>query len=713
MSRLQNIIDWTRQTRRISPLFDTDADALLTRLHMLKAQETTLTEAHSTPASIGLFGHSQAAKAHLLSALCSSGNGRLLVQTGSKTLDYFTHLNPGHNLTRMAIRFSHQASVPDEAFPLRLRILREAELVQVFLVHALQQGHVRQVAKSVVIARLKAWQSLRQTQPVPGINEEDVAAIARFWQENIPAHQQQIDESLWQQFIQLLPCLDLSARANAWALLWGEQQELTRQWLSLAHVLQQCGNARELAAPLSLLVDSFALPAEGFLTPESEPEGEALLHPLVNNQLQSAVSLPLSALGLLTVELVLPTENGVLDNVDLIDIPQPAQQDGAELWVSKCHWLLDHYRQLHQPDLLLICNAAAQRSQIPHSAKTLMKWVSDTQPQQEGALPGLVWAITPQDDRFVRKMNLDEAVQQLIEKPGQRWGTLQALDGSSLQRLIEWLSQATVPSLRTARLQRLAERQQHQLEHLMSGWREGIQVSPATLRQQAENVVRELQGRAAILGELLEGLLPPLSHFEQLIQVHQPREEKVSGLFSDNLDLFAQPDDTQQGRNGNQHNAAQAHALWVKYLRQWSRSESNAQRFGLTPTTLQQLADILVVASYRLDLPTQLQSVVPDERASAARLRATISNYLAWLGYADLPLEARPASRVVKGSSLFAPSASNTERLTQLGERPAHAATRYVYDWLVALFTRATEAPDYRHPLDVSDSSRARLSALM
>ncbi|MCS2167366.1 virulence factor SrfC family protein [Scandinavium manionii] len=713
MSRLKNIIDWTHMNRRTSPLFDTDADALLTRLYQLKAQETALETVQSAPASIALYGHSQAAKAHLLGTLCGSGNGRLLVYAGSKTLDYFTHLNPGHAVTRMALRFSHCAQTPDDAFPLRLRIMREAELVQVFLAHAWQQGVVRQVEKSVVAARLNAWQSLRQTQPVPGINEEDVAAIAHFWQANMPAQHQQIDDALWQQFIQLLPCLDLSARASAWALLWGEQQELTRQWLTLAHVLQQCGNARELAAPLSLLVDSFTLPAEGFLTPESEPEGETVVHPLIDEQLHNAVSLPLNALALLTVELVLPTDNGVLDNVDLIDIPQPAQGTDHALWASKCRWLLEHYRQQMQPDLLLICNAAATRAQIPTHARALMRWVGDTQPLHDGALPGLVWAITPQDDRFVRKLNLDEAVQLLIEKPGQRWGTLQALDGSSLQRLIEWLSQATVPALRAARFERLGERQRQAMRQIMVCWQHAPQTDPASARRQAENLVRELQGHAATLGELLEGLLPPLSTFEQLSQVQQPREEKVSELFSDNMDLFALPDDPQLSGSARQDSGFQAHALWVNYLRQWSRSESHARRYGIAPAVLQQLADCLIITSYRLDLPKQLQAVLPDERASAARLRATISNFLAWLGYADMPVDSRPASRVVKSSTLFAPTASNTERLTQLGERPAHAATRYVYDWLVALFTRATEAADYRHPLDLSPEARAQLNTLL
>ena len=270
-----------------------------------------------------------------------------------------------------------------------------------------------------------------------------------------------------------------------------------------------------------------------------------------------------------------------------------------------------------------------------------------------------------------------------------------------------------MPALRTARLQRLAERKQLQIRQMMGSWSREAKADPAATRRQAENVVRELQGHAAILGELLEGLLPPLTSFAELSQIQLQREEKVSGLFNESVDLFAAADEPQNGHQECLDSGSQAHALWVKYLRQWSRSEANASRFGLDLATLQQLADILILISYRLDLPKQLQNVSPDERASAARLRAVISNHLAWFGYADMPVDERPASRVVKGSTLFAPTASNTERLTQLGERPTHAATRYVYDWLVALFTRATEAPEYQPPFDVPASARVRLSALL
>lgn len=141
---------WINENRTLSPLLDDDADALLARLNAVAAGETALRDAVNAPCTIGLYGHSQAAKAHLLGALCGSGNGRLDVRPGDKTLDYFTHINPGHALTSMALRFSPDHSPMDDSFPLCLRIISEAELVQLFIAHTQQQPELRAADKAVI-----------------------------------------------------------------------------------------------------------------------------------------------------------------------------------------------------------------------------------------------------------------------------------------------------------------------------------------------------------------------------------------------------------------------------------------------------------------------------------------------------------------------------------------------------------------------------------
>ena len=130
---------------------------------------------------------------------------------------------------------------------------------------------------------------------------------------------------------------------------------------------------------------------------------------------------------------------------------------------------------------------------------------------------------------------------------------------------------------------------------------------------------------------------------------------------------------------------------------------------------MQQIADVLVVASYRLNLPQQLQNIVETDKCSAAQLHAVMGNFIGWLGYDRTPAEARPASRIRKGQAIFVTPVVNSTapRLTRLGEQPVHAATVYVYDWLVALYSRAIENIDFRHPHDVQPAARQALQALL
>ncbi|MDN8555446.1 virulence factor SrfC family protein [Citrobacter werkmanii] len=713
LNTAQAAIEWVTETRQRSVRLDDEADALLTQLTLAAVNESALTATFSARGCVGLYGHSQSAKAHLLAALCSNANGKVNIVTPDRSFDYFSHINPGHAPTNMAIRFTREDNPLNSEWPLRLRLLSEAELVQLFITQFCALPDNRQVEKSIIEARLEKWQTLRQRHPVQGITAQDVAAIGRFWRSCVPANQQQIDDALWHQFATLLPALDLTTRANAWALLWGEQPELTQQWLALAHTLQQTGNAQELAAPLSLLVDHFGLPAESFLTQAalhgSEAQSDVVVHPIENHQLLNAVSLSQTSLALLTRELVLTVEDTVLENVDLLDIPLAPDAHSHPLWQAKLGWMLEHYRQHLQPDVLLICNAVSTRAQTPTITRKLLGWVNDTQPVHDAALPGVVWAITPQDARFSTQQNLDESVQQLMGKPGLHWGTLQALDNHSLQRLVEWLTQATSPQQRQARLTSLREQHQQRIRETLMSWINTRDNESGS----SESVIRQLQSQAAKHGELLEGLLPPMRLFESLLRVHQPREEQVNGLFNEEIDLFAEVRDMPHSQESKE-TGYQAHKMWVNHVRQWCRDENNARRLGLDPRTLRQVADILVTTSYRLDMPQRLQHIMQRENVCAAQLHADIGDFITWLGFANVAEEQRPASRIQKGAAIFsAQKQQPMSRLAKLEEQPSHGASRYVYDWLVALYTRANENVGYQHPQDVTEADKKRLDTLL
>ncbi|EOI3465900.1 virulence factor SrfC family protein [Cronobacter dublinensis] len=713
------LAQWVQKTREHAPLLDEEAGPLLARLSALNAQAQTLNALANEPRTLGIYGHSQAGKAHLLATLANGSQGQVAVAPGDKHLDWLTHINPGHSATAMAVRFTRTPQTLPEEFPLRLRLFSEAELVQIFLAHYQSSGQARAVSEEELRQRLAQLQTLGQTQPHPAISASDVMTLAARWRELTPARQRTIGDDTWHQMAQLLPALNLSERVRLYALLWGDIAEMTQQFVTLAEGLLLVGHAREVAAPLSLLVDNFSLPVEGFLLPAGSGEealpDEVLVRALEQQQLQGMVSLPLTTLTLLCAELTLPLATpSVPEGVDLLDIPGASYGQQESLYASKTAFLLDYYRQHQQPDVLMVCNAVQSRADIAPVARALLRWVNATQPASPDALPGLVWAITPHDARFLDGQHLDEGVQRLLGKPGHTWGTLQALDGRNLQRLTEWLSQALSDSSRARRLTLLKANAKAQPALLFSRYLAPLSADEATLRATAENGVRTLQRQAARHGDLLQALLPDPAALQALCETEERHEETPQGLFSTEIDLFGEAVATRPADAASGGSLAhRAHRLWVNHVRQWMQSEEHAAQLGVDAATLHWLGDTLIIASYRLNLAGRLEALAAHEGLSGAQLRAELGNFVSWLGFERVPQAQRPASRVNPNERLFASSVAHDQRLTRLGEKPVHAATRYVYDWLVALYTRAIENIGYEHPLDIKPADRKTLAKII
>lgn len=702
---LQALRVWLDAARHTSPRLDDNADALLAMLHQTEAALRQLNYAAAQPPVLGLYGQSQAGKHHLLRALLGGEQERIAIPLADTPLDYFSHITPEGAALPIAVRLSPSTQKAAPGFPVTLRMLSEAGLVQLMLAHASATGDASLPPPSQCDRQLARLCELCQPRPLPGIDAADIAQIAERWRARHPARHHDA-EALWQQLAEIVPRLDLAGRSRAWSLLWSESPTLTQYWLTLANTLQRLEYATTVLAPQSLLTDSFALPTDGFLRPAALPDDtqdEVLICPITSDGVQAAaVTVPLAQLVMLCVELVVPVIPGPLGAVDIVDIPGDGPGDGGALAQTKRRWMLDDYRQRQQPDLLLVCHAAPSRQAIPTVAHRLLGWVEHTQPAHDAAQPRLAWAITPHDGRFNGSNALDERVQQLIGRPGQRWGVLQALSEANRQPLYEWLQQALTEEHHAARIAALRHGQYQRLRQAFRHFSQPLDAA------EAEATVRALQRIAPRHGELLAALLltalPPVSAAQSI------RPEKPQAPFALTVDLFAAPteaadthtDTTAQGTD-------ELHKAWVNAVRRWTQCPRNAAAFGLEPAALQQTGEMLVTIGYRLDLSARLAAAPPGDAAQ----QAALSDFLTWLGYDSVPPDARPASRIAPDSAIFAPSPPPQTRLTRLGEQPQHAATHYVYDWLVALYTRAMENATSPHPLDLRVEDRVALGALL
>ncbi|WP_333893092.1 virulence factor SrfC family protein, partial [Atlantibacter subterraneus] len=213
----------------------------------------------------------------------------------------------------------------------------------------------------------------------------------------------------------------------------------------------------------------------------------------------------------------------------------------------------------------------------------------------------------------------------------------------------------------------------------------------------------------------LAALLPPVATLQALCDT--PDSAPVThaqGLFDRHIDLFAEPQSDDSSATATQDTlATRTHQLWINHVRLWSQQPEQARLLDLEPAVLAWLVETLIVTSYRLRLDVQLDAIAREEGVCGALLYAGLGNFITWLGVNDLPPDARPASRVNIGKPVFAPQPGCNARLTKLSEQPAHAATGYVYDWLVMLYHQARGNQGYQHPEAVKNQDREALEKLL
>ena len=706
INTLNSLADWVTQTRPLSSQVDQQADSLLVNLQRIKSRARRINDLHQQPITLGFYGHAQAGKNSLLAALQRPANERIEITLGDKSLDYLTHINPGNIPPSMAVRFSQTPAVELPQYPLRLALFSEYELVYQFIQRYQKGADARTLSPSLISRRLSALETRCQPDMINADNEDDIALILQEYRRLQP-RSARLNETLEARISVLAPQLSLNDRAELFSLFWNEDLHLTQTWLRLAQLLEQLGHPQHVLAPASLVVDSFMLPVEGFLTPAnphtSHQSNDVQVCALVKGVALPALSVSLQDLAQISVEVILtPKSDTLLSRVDLLDIP--------------LH-LLDLYTHRLQVDILLVCNAVTHVREIQSTANVLNRWIDSTQMTANGSTPGLIWTITSADARFKSGVNLDEGVQRRIGAARTRWGTLQAQDSRNIHLLRDWLQGALTPERKIQRLTSLNLALEKQTRSLFSNLSEINQLTPEQQRLRAELLVRALQTQVLQLGSVVACLVPSREALNQCwLQTHQQEQAKPDSLEL-KIDLFG--DDSLDGITDPQEGSYSKaiYHLWINHLRIPLQQAETSLPLSLEPEQWRTLCEILIVASYRLGLPALLESVSdePNRELAVARSHSALGDFVAWLGYAGTPHHQRPLSRINKQQAIFAPVSTLdvNQRLSKLGEQPQRTNASYAYDWLVALYTRGSENSGYQAANSLSEQHHQTLLKLL
>lgn len=760
---LNNSLEWIENSREQSPRLALEAETLTLQLRQARVQTQALAQQVARPVTLALFGQSQAGKAWLLNEMVADAQGQLVTRMGDKQLYWFQHVNPGNLDFATATRFSHQREPLSTEWPVELTLLNDAEVIRLMLAcSAAGSPDVVQIDSG-----LQRLQRHRLASPLAGL-DSDALVTLWSWCRRRPHYDARLDRHFWPQAVELAPWLSVDDRVQLFSLLWPAEPALSEMLRTLLHLRHQLRNSSRVLAPLSLLVDNALLPAGQLIVPASEQDQQQPVEvcPLNGNRIGKAQRVPLGLLALLTLEVLVPLSStprtALYDDADMLDLPAPGhasdvatqedrqrlqQQDPlrAQLLEQKRALLPGFYAARQAIDLLLVCTAASQRQDADRVSETLREWQRQQPAQEAAEKPRLIWAITPFDARH-QQINVDEAVQRQMGQPGQHWGSMLALDRAGVDRMASWLQDEMQPDARRDMLlAQLAQIQHTVVERRLLPWTEaGASPEQAARKQNiADTLLKCLQHRTGLHGELLERLQPPREALRQLWlnqatlpgskPAHQAPENQFGigfefDLFSDApADVPAQP---RQSLHSSQQFPRQVLLLWLDHLRQLPENRSLLALLNVDKATMEWLVEELITAGFRTDIAHKLQqalhepdtqSVTHESRADRQVTRAmtVLGDFVAWLGFLQRPESERPASRVNRGQVIFsrppAPSVSfgAGQRLTRLSAAPANHTAYYIYDWLVGLNQVIVENNGYTGGGDLPLAAREALIALL
>lgn len=779
---------WIENCRQQAPRLDTEAERLKIKLRRHRSEAQRLSVVSSKAMTIGFFGQSQQGKSALITALTTNGDNKLETRLGDKTYDYLMHINPDNQATALATRFTRQNEPEEHAYPVQLSLLNETDLAKmtanIFLHDFLQEKALYQPDAHYIAEHLNLLAMHRQSQAVSGITEDDVVTLWDYLLRQDKNSQSLLNTHFWPTAIELAPCLNVDDRARLFSLLWGEIPALTTAYNHFAQTLQHLNGATAVLAPLSVLVDDLQLPANSLMNMttlanlNTPSDISVQVKPLCQGKKQREVTLSLSELTLLSAELCIPLHSTPRDpafaSVDMLDLPNwGAQLDTPMLSESenlqryplaqnflraKCEYLLDRYTDHQAINLLMLCSAAGQRSEVKKVAKALDYWVKQTQGENAQVRarrhPGLIWALTPFDQRVTHGQHYDEAVQRQVGNPGDSWGSVQALDERGTERMATYLIGEIARNIKGERLtEQLHELQRELQDNLLGHWYHSEGVSdPQKRKRIAETLIKTLQTRTGVHGELLERLLPAreelLRLFLQQSQgvTRQPRAAQRLVQTSNEpfsvgieIDLFSELQENVDTNldvspsittNNDASYARDVHRYWINHLRSLPENGPLVALLGVSKPTIEMLMEELITASIRLDMEGALQRKLTNHEQpgtpwepladqQVSRALTVLGDFVAWLGFLQIEPAQRPDSRINRGHKIFAqpekPEANwgTSQRLTRLALTPTNTTAFYIYDWLVGLNELIMQNLGYSAGKELSVAQRDRLGAIL
>ncbi|HEY0288381.1 MAG TPA: putative virulence factor [Pseudomonas sp.] len=323
----------------------------------------------------------------------------------------------------------------------------------------------------------------------------------------------------------------------------------------------------------------------------------------------------------------------------------------------------------------------------------------------------------------------NELVIKHVNQPAQAWSALLQINDGGIKRFSQSFNGVANTEFKLSRIrEQLSECLDDLTTHGLSSWYQSDgDGAMAAKRAQAQLILQQVGKNQAIAGELIDHLQLPSDGVRDLYLsgiyeddsapaaddvADEPQPTSLygnSGGF-DFADFGAEPsaDDSAAPSpqasaaapelQGSDHRFAKAvFNAWIAHLRDLANRQNLLNLLGLSKPVIEAVADELITAGYRQDLPGQLAKAVLKRAQSGARrdqlverqvleVQLVLRDFVSWFGFIQTPLAQRPKSLVGSKDHLFAFYRDVEHgQVPILPPQPANQAKLFFGDWLSGL----------------------------
>ena len=340
-------------------------------------------------------------------------------------------------------------------------------------------------------------------------------------------------------------------------------------------------------------------------------------------------------------------------------------------------------------------------------------------------------------------------IQEYVNAPDQAWDAMLQLNDGGIGRISQYLEQVAITEVKQ---QRIVEQLNEQIDYIINmrfdtWYQAGSDEELGKKKQIINNVIKELQGKALLLGELLKVLELPdqtiralyhSSHMDNDISNTSGDDviDNSSNDFGLNTDfqLFPEVNSPLQPQvvaniASESKFAKNVFTAWLEHLRNIVLDKHILQFFSIDQKALSFIVEELITGANRLKLETSLtEKVLANENVGSKRdelesrqvssINMLLADFIAWLGFIPGQTNNIPDSRVNQGKPIFSSPLSQfssqlSHPLPVLDDKTKNYSQFAIFDWFIAFAMLAQENVGHHAGREISQEQNSRLGEIL